>query len=130
MNEKYEPIKFDSWQELAKYVIDGGEVYFKAFQNKYLKVTFNGTQFDTNLDILHKDRELFIKKQPTLEELIAIKPRLCWVWDNHEEYHYIRIITAIINNNNTRNFISLDGEIWDNAQTLTDDEIKQFLSGE
>ena len=28
MNEKFEPIKFDSWQELAKYVIDGGEVYY------------------------------------------------------------------------------------------------------
>lgn len=23
-NEKFKPIKFDSWQELAKYVIDGG----------------------------------------------------------------------------------------------------------
>lgn len=30
MSEKYEIIKFDSWQELAKYVIDGGEVYFDS----------------------------------------------------------------------------------------------------
>lgn len=68
METKYEPIKFGSWQELAKYVIDGGEVYFKAFKSKYLKITFNGTQFDTNLDVLHKDRELFTKKQLKLED--------------------------------------------------------------
>jgi len=125
MKEKYELIKFDSWQELAKYVIDGGEVYV-YFNDEYKLVKFNGMQFNWNLTI----NDFYTKKQPSLEELIAIKPRLCWVWDNHEEYHYIRIITAIINNNNTRNFISRDGEIWDNAQTLTDDEIKQFLSGE
>ena len=123
MKEKYEPIKFDSWQELAKYVIDGGEVYFKAFQNKYLKVTFNGTQFDTNLDVLHKDRELFTKKQQTLEELIAIKPRLFLAWDISETEGVLKLIKdlkalrSLLNN-------------WRNYRMLTDDEIKQFLSGE
>lgn len=125
MNEKYEPIKFDSWQELAKYVIDGGEVYFKAFQNKYLKITFNGTQFDTNIDILHKDRELFIKKQPTLEELIAIKPRLCWVCYKNKKFTRL-----VVNADECGFFIDDNGCIYDNAQMLTDDEIKQFFGGE
>ena len=123
-NEKFKPIKFDSWQELAKYVIDGGEVYFKAFQNKYLKVTFNGTQFDTNLEVLYKDRELFAKKQPTLEELIAIKQRLCWVKSGGRRYLKL-IISA-----DRGEYCSDNALIYDNAQMLTDDEIKQFLSGE
>lgn len=123
MSDKYEPIKFDSWQELAKYVIDGGEVYFNAFQSKYLKITFNGTQFDTNLDVLHKYRELFIKKQPTLEELIAIKPRLCWVWDYTGDPKIIREIDCFYND------LYYSGVWWKHAQILTDDEIKQFLSG-
>ena len=125
MKTKYEPIKFDSWQELAKYVIDGGEVYFKAFQNKYLKITFNGTQFDTNIDILHKDRELFTKKQQTLEELIAIKPRLCWVWDHDND---IRDLLPIYSFDGS--YYSSKRWRWNNAQMLTDDEIKQFLNGE
>lgn len=118
METKYEPIKFDSWRELAKYVIDGGEVYFKAFQNKYLKVTFNGTQFDTNVEVLYKDRELFTKKQSILQELIAIKPRLCYVWDDGNDKH----VEAISDTSEIY--------LYDNAQMLTDDEIKQFLSGE
>lgn len=56
-------------------MIDGGEVYFKAFQNKYLKITFNGTQFDTNIDILHKDRELFTKKQLKLRRVLNEKTK-------------------------------------------------------
>ena len=117
---KYEPIKFDSWRGLAKYVIDGGEVYFKAFQSKYLKITFNGTQFDTNLDVLHKDRELFIKKQPKLEELIAIKPRLCWV---RNSVYDDKVLTIVDN-------YELLVSTWMYYEMLTDDEIKQFLSGE
>lgn len=122
---RYEPIKFDSWQELAKYVIDGGEVYFKAFQSKYLKITFNGTQFDTNLDVLHKDRELFTKKQLKLEELIAIKQRLCWVFYKNKKF-----LKVIVNIDEHGFFIDDSGCTYDNAQMLTDDEIKQFLGGE
>lgn len=93
MNEKYEPIKFNSWQELAKYVIDGGEVYY-------------------------------VKKQPTLKELIAIKPRLCWVCYKNKKF------TRLIVNVEHGFFVDDNGCMYDNAQMLTDDEIKQFLSGE
>ena len=74
MNEKYESIKFDSWQELAKFVIDGGEVYYEGekiiFDDDYSQFNYQFTE--------HLMNHLFIKKQQTLEELIAIKPRLCW----------------------------------------------------
>lgn len=120
MNEKFEPIKFDTWQELAKYVIDGGEVYFSVDKIDFIKLEFyshgfkflNGSYFDLS-SVFNKT---FIKKQPTLEELIAIKPRLCWVWDNGNDKH----VEAI------RNVSEM--HLYDNAQMLTDDEIKQFLS--
>ena len=119
MNEKYEPIRFDSWQELAKFVIDGGEVYY----DKKEKVIID---FDRELMInLRLMDSLYIKKQPTLEELIAIKPRLCWVWDNDVDKKEVVRINEIRNNcyHNNRCW-------WHNAQMLTDDEIKQFLNGE
>ena len=55
MNEKFEPIKFDSWQELAKFVIDGCEVYY----DKKEKVIID---FDRELMInLRLMNHLFIK---------------------------------------------------------------------
>ena len=117
-SEKYEPIKFDSWQELAKFVIDGGEVYFKAADCKYNKIRFSGVGFDCDIEKVFSIRGIYTKKQSTLEELIAIKPRLCWVWDNGHDKH----VEAI-------NSVS-ERHLYDNAQMLTDDEIKQFFNGE
>ena len=116
-SEKYEPIKFDSWQELAKFVIDGGEVYYGR-----IKIKFEDSQFNVHFED-ELMNHLFIKKQPTLEELIAIKPRLCWVWDRNDQ---IKAVSSIIrfdgvHYNSQRCF-------WTNAQMLTDDEIKQFLN--
>ena len=118
-SEKYEPIKFDSWQELAKFVIDGGEVYCNGEQITCDEEGFNFILNDAVLDGCR------IKKQPTLEELIAIKPRLCWVWDNDVDKKEVVRINEIRNNcyHNNRCW-------WHNAQMLTDDEIKQFLNGE
>ena len=36
-------IKFDSWQELAKYVIDGGEVYYGLVKRLYLTMTIHNS---------------------------------------------------------------------------------------
>ena len=55
------------------------------------------------------------KKQPTLEELIAIKPRLCRAGR--------RVGSSI------GGFVNDDGEWFAAVEMLTDDEIKQFLSG-
>ena len=67
---------------------------------------------------------LYIKKQPTLEELIAIKPRLCWVWQVDKSGKYVVAVSSY-------NDLYSNGTLfWNNAQMLTDDEIKQFLSGE
>lgn len=122
-NEKFEPIKFDNWQELAKYVIDGGEVYY----DKKEKVIID---FDRELMInLRLMDSLYIKKQPTLEELIAIKPRLCWVWDGDCDDKVIDIICSY-DTSCEYHYRSNSGTGWKHAQMLTDDEIKQFLSGE
>ena len=119
MNEKFEPIKFDSWQELAKYVIDGGEVYY----DKKEKVIID---FDKELMInLRLMDSLYIKKQPTLEELIAIKPRLCWVCYKNKKF-----LRLILNVDEFGFFVDDNGCAYDNSQMLTDDEIKQFLNGE
>lgn len=125
-NEKYEPIKFETWQELAKYVIDGGEVYWFGKNNVPNLVEFNGVSFHADIPLLFKnvDGGLYTKKQPTLKELIAIRPRLCWVWDEHVKDKRLRLIYRYQNGQ-----FYIKGEIgWCNAQMLTDDEIKQFLS--
>ena len=88
---EYEKVYFDKWQDLAKAVIDGGEIYFfKAFDDKYIKITLSDASFCVDLSVIFNDRDFYIKKQPTLQELIAIKPRLCWVWDDDINYKYIR----------------------------------------
>ena len=77
-------------------------------------------------DIVFSNKNyLYTKKQPTLEELIAIKPRLCWVWDNKSNNRYIRVVECVFNGYYRTGSIE-----YDNAQMLTDDEIKQFLNGE
>ena len=124
MNEKFEPIKFDSWQELAKYVIDGGEC-FVLFNGEYKIVKFDGMQFNWNLLI----NKFYIKKQPTLEELIAIKPRLCWVWDKVESNKSIKVVYDY-NKGSYCPYLLFNNVGFVNAQMLTDDEIKQFLNGE
>ena len=100
-------------------MIDGGEVYYGR-----IKIKFEDSQFNVHFED-ELMNHLFIKKQPTLEELIAIKPRLCWVWDRNDQ---IKAVSSIIrfdgvHYNSQRCF-------WTNAQMLTDDEIKQFLNGE
>lgn len=118
MKTKYEPIKFDSWQELAKYVIDGGEVYYGC-----IKIKFDGMKFNHALNESILDR-FYVKKQPALEELIAIKPRLCWVFYKNKKF-----LRVIVNIDEHGFFIDDNGCTYDSAQMLTDDEIKQFLSG-
>ena len=120
MSEKYEPIKFDSWQELAKYVIDGGEVYFEAADCKYNKIRFSGVGFDCDIEKVFSIRGIYTKKQPTLEELIAIKPRLCWV---RNSFCDDKVLIMVDN-------YKLLVRKWMYYEMLTDDEIKQFLSGE
>jgi len=122
---KYEPIKFDSWQELAKYVIDGGEVYYDNEIKGFVRINFNGVGFGIDIEKIFDCRNLYIKKQPTLEELIAIKPRLCWVWDYIVTKKEVVRINKIENGNYYNNRC-----YWSRAQMLTDDEIKQFLNGE
>ena len=127
METKYEPIKFDSWQELAKYVIDGGEVYYEGekivFDNDYSQFNYQFTE--------HLMSNTFTKKQLKLEELIAIKPRLCWVWDSGGgEEKEVALIRDVGVHGKMHYYACVGFMSWDNAQMLTDDEIKQFLSGE
>lgn len=120
MSEKYEPTKFDSWQELAKYAIDGGKVYFKAPDNKYINVCFSGAGFNCDIERVFANLDTYIKKQLTLEELIAIKPRLCWV---RNSFCDDKVLIMVDN-------YKLLVRKWMYHEMLTDDEIKQFLSGE
>lgn len=123
MNEKYEPIKFETWQELAKFVIDGGEVYFRKE-----KVEFDCMEYEFSHYLTENLMDnLYIKKQPTLEELIAIKPRLCWVWDNIKNSKSIKVVYNF-NKNSDHPYLLWNNVGFINAQMLTDDEIKQFLS--
>ena len=127
-NEKYEPIKFETWQELAKFVIDGGEVYFKSSgDGRKFQIVFSGAGFNCDIERIFEKNELFTKKQPTLEELIAIKPRLCWVWDNIKNSKSIKVVYNF-NENSDHPYLLWNNVGFKNAQMLTDDEIKQFLS--
>jgi len=118
MNEKFEPIRFDSWRELAKYVIDGGEVYYKSADCKNIEICFSGVGFNCDVERIFGCRDLYTKKQPTLEELIAIKPRLCWV---RNSVYDDKVLTIVDN-------YELLVSTWMYYEMLTDDEIKQFLS--
>ena len=122
METKYEPIKFDSWQYLAKYVIDGGEVYVDC----QWRIKFSGVGFNCDIKIIFSNKNLYIKKQQTLEELIAIKPRLCWVLSCDKK---TKIVVEIAKTKDGYYFTK-SGGFWHDVQMLTDDEIKQFLSGE
>lgn len=117
MNEQYEPIKFESWQELAKYVIDGGEVFIKNNGGNHVKIVFDGRCFNNFIHSWMED--LYIKKQPTLQELIAIKPRLFWFWiESDDACKQLKLVDDYYILVNSRN----------RYRMLTDDEIKQFLS--
>ncbi len=59
------------------------------------------------------------KQQQTLEELIAIKQRLCWV---RNSVYDDKVLTIVDN-------YELLVSTWMYYEMLTDDEIKQFLSG-
>lgn len=83
---EYEKVHFDKWQDLAKAVIDGGEFYCDGVQITCGEEGFNFILDDSVLD------SCSIKKQPTLEELIAIKPRLCWVWDSCDKKKRLRLL--------------------------------------
>lgn len=112
---RYEPIKFDSWQELAKYVIDGGKVYYH--ENQEIKCDRGIFNFELTDNVMEN---LYIKKQLTLEELIAIRPRLCWVRNSVCDDKVLIIV------DNYELLVST----WMYYEILTDDEIKQFLNGE
>ena len=127
-NEKYEPIEFNSWQELAKYVIDGGKIYFTALDHTYVEVCFSGAGFNCDIERVFANRNSYIKKQPTIEELVAIKPRLCWVWDDEKDKP--KEIALIKGVTESGSYESVGWLRWGNAQMLTDDEIKQFLDKE
>ena len=102
-------------------MIDGGEVYFAKEKIKFDEKEYSFSHYLDN-DLMDN---LFIKKQPTLEELIAIKPRLCWVLDyDGEEKSIIEIVEK------NKYYYNRRGTLWKHAQMLTDDEIKQFLNGE
>lgn len=54
-----------------------GRHWVKVVEKCWRMICFDGTGF--NYDISDCLDDLYIKKKPTLAELIAIKPRLCWV---------------------------------------------------
>lgn len=122
MAYKYEKVKFDTVQELAKAVIDGGEFYYEGVLITYVCGEFN---FHLYPSILNR---VFVRKEMTMEELVAIKPRLCHVWDGElsKQIKHIEVITAI-NAKEKDKYIGTFST-WRYAEALTDSEIKQFLS--
>lgn len=107
-------IEFKTWQELARFVIDGGEL-FQRIGDKYTKINFD----------YQKPIDCYTKKQKTIEELIAIKPRLCRVWDDIIECKGIDVINRVTNEHYKFRGKSCG---WKHAEMLTDDEIKEFLN--
>lgn len=122
-HEQFIQVKFNSWRDLAKYVIEGGEVYHQNVRIQCDNGVFNlyFTDFLMN--------NLQVKKQPTLEELIAIKPRLCWVWDDCDNPNKNKTIALIDSFKNGR-YYGGDSPFawWYCAEMLTNDEIKSFLN--
>lgn len=123
---EYEKVHFDKWQDLAKAVIDGGEFYYGKDHEK-ITIQNGDCNFYLNDDVM---QNLYTKKEQTLAELIAIKPRLCWVWDSQDNMEREVALIKSVDVDGKRRYDCIGFMSWDNAQMLTDDEIKQFLSGE
>lgn len=117
MTEQYEKKEFADWRELAKFVIDGGEVY--DCEKEKLEFDFVNSRF-VFIFTENLMQNLYIKKQPSLEELLKIKPRLCRVGEN---------ILAIYSCKNNV-FYDIEGFGFNDAKMLSDEEIKQFLNGD
>lgn len=49
MNEEYEKIDFKTWQELAKFVIDGGEVYIIIPSGEFEQIVFDNDLCEFNV---------------------------------------------------------------------------------
>ena len=71
---EYEKVYFENWQDLAKAVIDGCDVYFKVLHCGHYKIIFNGNGFNCDVGRVFRTWDTYIKKQPSLAELVAIKP--------------------------------------------------------
>ena len=130
MNNEYEKIEFKTWQELAKFVIDSGEVYALdgyALDGRgdFKQITFSADNFKFNVFLDVFLNNCYTKKQKTIEELIAIKPRLCRVWDDIIECKGIDVINRVTNEHYKFRGKSCG---WKHAEMLTDDEIKEFLN--
>lgn len=125
-SNKYEPIEFDTEIDVIKHFVNIGDLYV-INNGEYEKLEFKRNKFNWDPGL----NDFYTKKQPTLEELIAIKPRLCWVWDscNDNAEREVALIKSV-GDGKRRRYVCVGFMSWDNAQMLTDEEIKQFLSGE
>jgi len=63
MNEEYEKIEFKTWQELAKFVIDGGEAYIIIPSGEFEKITFNESVYSFNVLLRSWVDKCYTKKQ-------------------------------------------------------------------
>lgn len=132
--KKYKPANLQSVKEFIQRMLDGEVFYGECTESKYY---FTGDRFcEVNSD---GQAEQFIPAtvvgwQPlltevsyTIQEALAEKPRLCWVWDrganNPED---TLVIITNYNPNNGHPYTSLLGE-HKYAELATLEEIKQFL---
>lgn len=118
---------FESWQDLAMHIIKYGHtntIYYKEY-GEYIPIKFYGKSFSCNI-IEHSSFNIYIKI-PNIEEVVANKPVLCWVWDDEEEAKQLGIIVSV--NENLMPYIFVDDRntTWKNAKILSKQEMFETL---
>ena len=139
--KKYEEIKILNAVELFKAVLTGDiyinipspvtgqplkcRLYFDENALHYDCGAYQGRVLTPMIDNI-SSIVFYQESKPTLSDYLAIKPRLCKVWDNGEDkaVNRIRLITKCLDGK----YKHSDLEIWyENAEMLTDEEIIQYL---
>lgn len=133
--KKYKPANLQSVKEFIQRMLDGEVFYGECNENKYY---FTGGRF-CKVDSDGQERQfvpaniggrepLLTEGTPTIQDAIAEKPRLCWVWGN-EKANLKNSLTIIdkYNAHVPHPFISLEDGGYKHAELATLEEIKQYL---
>lgn len=133
--KKYKPANLQSVKEFIQRMLDGEEFYcehndYTYYFNGFDFVAFSGyCRADKFTPANVADIHTFQTLVPyTIQDAIAEKPRLCWVWNGGKanQKNNLAMITEYIAGSKPYPFIGVCGG-YKHAELATLEEIKQYL---
>ncbi len=130
--KKYKPANLQSVKEFIQRMLDGEEFYcehndYTYYFNGFDFVAFSGyCRADKFTPANVADIHTFQTLVPyTIQDAIAEKPRLCWVWDNDRNIRQLFIVHSYLNDNGYP--FRTEYSFFKHAELATLEEIKQYL---